>query len=41
MAKLIASCHAVVLPTMYQEGMPRILIEAAADAAYGEFRRRS
>lgn len=30
MAKLIASCHAVVLPTMYQEGMPRILIEATA-----------
>lgn len=30
MAKLIASCHAVVLPTTYQEGVPRILIEAAA-----------
>jgi glycosyltransferase involved in cell wall biosynthesis len=30
MATLIASCHAVVLPTTYQEGVPRILIEAAA-----------
>ncbi len=30
MPGLIASCHAVVLPTTYQEGVPRILIEAAA-----------
>jgi glycosyltransferase involved in cell wall biosynthesis len=30
MPALIASCHAVVLPTTYQEGVPRILIEAAA-----------
>ncbi len=30
MPDLIASCHAVALPTVYQEGVPRILIEAAA-----------
>jgi glycosyltransferase involved in cell wall biosynthesis len=30
MPELLASCHAVVLPTSYQEGVPRILIEAAA-----------
>jgi glycosyltransferase involved in cell wall biosynthesis len=30
MPRLISSCHAVVLPTLYMEGVPRILIEAAA-----------
>ena len=30
MAQLIADCHMVCLPTTYAEGIPRILIEAAA-----------
>jgi glycosyltransferase involved in cell wall biosynthesis len=30
MATLIASCHIVVLPTYYGEGVPKVLIEAAA-----------
>ncbi|MCX7326458.1 MAG: glycosyltransferase [Hyphomicrobiales bacterium] len=30
MPALLAAVHAVVLPTRYQEGIPRILIEAAA-----------
>ncbi len=30
MPALLASVHAVVLPTIYQEGVPRILIEAGA-----------
>jgi glycosyltransferase involved in cell wall biosynthesis len=30
MPALITSCHAVILPTRYQEGVPRILIEAAS-----------
>ena len=32
MPKLLASAHVVVLPTIYAEGLPRILIEAAAMA---------
>ena len=35
MPALLAASHAVVLPTIYQEGIPRILLEAAAASRFG------